>query len=284
MLHDEESVGRAPAGPLIRRQTIWTRVTHWLWTLCLFFLLLSGLQIFNAHPTLYLGQESGFGYDNAVFSIDAVDSATGPRGRVWLLGHSFDTTGILGVSGPADTPQFRGFPPALTIPSYQDLATGRVIHFFFAWLLVATLLVWLAAGLIGGHIARDLLPTTKDIADLPRDVADHARLRFHRRARYNVLQKLSYAAVLFVLVPLMILTGLAMSPGMDAAWPLLIEVFGGRQTARTIHFLVMTMLVLFFVVHILMVLAAGSLNELRSMTSGWYRIDPEPDPVPESKR
>ena len=111
-----------------------------------------------------------------------------------------------------------------------------------------------------------------------------ARLRFHRRARYNVLQKLSYAAVLLVLMPLMILTGLAMSPGMNAAWPLLLEVFGGRQTARTIHFLVMAMLVLFFVVHILMVLAAGPLNELRSMTSGWYRIDPEPVPAPESKR
>jgi thiosulfate reductase cytochrome b subunit len=283
MLQDNEAIGRVPAGPLIRRQTIWTRLTHWLWTLCLFFLLLSGLQIFNAHPALYIGQESGFGYDNAVFTIDAVDTPEGPRGRVALLGHSFDTTGILGVSGSADAPQFRGFPPALTIPSYQDLATGRVVHFFFAWILVATLLVWLASGLIGGHIARDLLPTAKDVAGLPRDVAEHARLRFHRRARYNVLQKLSYATVLFVLIPLMIATGLAMSPGMDAVWPLLLDVFGGRQTARSIHFLIMTMLVLFFLVHILMVLAAGPVNELRSMTSGWYRIDPEPDATPESK-
>jgi len=269
-------------GPLIRRQSIWTRVTHWTWAIWLFFLLLSGLQIFNAHPALYIGQESGFAYDNAVLRMDAVDRH-GPRGQTTIFGRSFDTTGLFGLSGPADHPRVRGFPAALTIPSYQDLATGRVIHFFFAWLLVATLLVWLCAGLISGHIRRDLVPTGRDLAHLPRDVAAHARLRFHHGRGYNVLQKLSYGAVLFVLLPLMVLTGLAMSPGMDAVWPWLLEVFGGRQTARSIHFLGMTLLVLFFIVHILMVLAAGPINELRSMISGWYRIDPEPGLKPEIK-
>jgi thiosulfate reductase cytochrome b subunit len=156
------------------------------------------------------------------------------------------------------------------------LATGRVVHFFFAWLLVATLLVWLCAGLLNGHIRRDLAPTTADLSNLPRDVTEHARFRFHHGRNYNVLQKLAYCAVFFALLPLMILTGLAMSPGMDAAWPWLIELFGGRQTARTVHFLTMALLVLFFVVHISMVLAAGPLNELRSMITGWYRIDREP--------
>ncbi|MFC7396908.1 cytochrome b/b6 domain-containing protein [Chelatococcus sp. GCM10030263] len=282
-MHDNRGIRAKLSGPLIYRQSVWTRITHWLWAICLFFLLLSGLQIFNAHPALNIGQESGFGYDNAILHFDAIDTPDGPRGRTTVFGHSFDTTGIFGLSGPADNPSFRGFPAALTIPSYQDLATGRVVHFFFAWLLVGTLLVWLIAGLVNGHIRRDLAPTGKDIANLPRDVADHARFRFHHTRDYNVLQKFAYCGVLFVLLPLMILTGLTMSPGMDAAWPWLLDLFGGRQTARTIHFLVMTLLVLFFVVHILMVVAAGPLNELRSMITGWYRADPEPAPEPEMK-
>jgi thiosulfate reductase cytochrome b subunit len=287
--HDAEVAGGPPlaAGPrtggLIYRQSIWTRATHWIWAVCLFFLLFSGLQIFNAHPTLYIGQQSGFGFDNAVLKMGAVNTPAGPRGRTTLFGHTFDTSGVFGMSGPEDSPEFRGMPAALTIPSYRDLATGRVVHFFFAWLLVGTLFVWLCAGFANGHIRRDLAPTGKDIANLPRDVADHARLRFHHRRSYNVLQKLSYGSVLFVLLPLMVLTGLTMSPGMDAAWPWLLEIFGGRQTARTIHFVVMLLLVIFFVVHLLMVLLAGPLNELRSMITGWYRTDPDPTPTPDTE-
>jgi thiosulfate reductase cytochrome b subunit len=287
MVADSQAAGTARsaesvrAGPLIYRQSIWTRVTHWVWAVCLFFLLFSGLQIFNAHPVLYIGQQSGFGFDNAVLIMGAIDTPEGVRGRTTIFGQSFDTTGVFGVSGPAANPQFRGFPEALTIPSNQDLATGRVVHFFFAWLLVATLLVWLCAGLFNGHIRRDLVPTRKDLANLPRDIADHARFRFHHGHSYNVLQKLSYSAVLFVLLPIMILTGLTMSPGMDAAWPWLLDLFGGRQSARTIHFVVMLLLVLFFAVHIFMVLAAGPINELRSMITGWYRTDAQPTRAPE---
>lgn len=271
------------SGPLIYRQSIWTRVTHWVWAVSLFFLLFSGLQIFNAHPALYLGEQSGFGFDNAVLRIGAIDTPEGVRGRTTIFGQSFDTTGVFGVSGPVDNPEFRGFPEALTIPSYQDLATGRVVHFFFAWLLIATLLVWLVAGLVNGHIRRDLAPTRRDLVNLPRDLADHLRFRFRHGHSYNVLQKLSYAGVLFVLLPLMILSGLTMSPGMDAAWPWLLDLFGGRQTARTIHFVVMVLLVLFFAVHIFMVLAAGPINELRSMITGWYRTDPQTHREPEAK-
>jgi thiosulfate reductase cytochrome b subunit len=284
MLQDTQLAGTAPiarnarAGPVIYRQSVWTRVTHWIWAVCLFFLLFSGLQIFNAHPTLYIGEQSGFGFDNAVLSMDAVNSPAGPRGRTTILGYTFDTTGVFGMSGTEGNPQFRGMPAALTIPSYRDLATGRVVHFFFAWLLVGTLFVWLCAGLVNGHIRRDLAPTVRDITNLPRDVADHARFRFHHGRSYNVLQKLSYGVVLFVLLPLMVLTGITMSPGMDAAWPWLLEIFGGRQTARTIHFVVMLLLVSFFVIHILMVLLAGPINELRSMITGWYRADPEQGP------
>jgi len=261
--------GGAALGPLVYRQTGWTRLTHWIWAICLFFLLFSGLQIFNAHPMLQLGQESGFDYDNAILEIGARDGSAGPQGFLRVLGHEFDTTGVLGVSG--DTVQ--AFPPAVTIPSYYSLATGRIVHFLFAWILVGTLLVWFVAGLATGHVRRDLLIGGADLRALPRDILDHARLRFHHGRQYNVLQKLAYGSVLFVALPLMILTGLTMSPGFNAVAPWLLDLFGGRQTARTIHFLMMLGLVGFFVVHMLMILVAGPLNELRSIVTGWYRVD-----------
>ncbi|WP_338720551.1 cytochrome b/b6 domain-containing protein [Devosia sp. XK-2] len=261
-------------GPLVYRQSIWTRVTHWVWAICLFFLLLSGLQIFNAHPNLYIGQQSGFEFDNAILRIGAVNTPEGPRGRTTLFGREFDTTGVLGMSGPAANPSFVGFPGAVTIPSFRDLATGRVVHFFFGWIFVAALFVWFLASFVNGHLRRDILPRSTDITGLPRDALEHARLRLHHGRSYTPLQKLSYFVVFFVLFPLIILTGLTMSPGMDAAWPWLLDIFGGRQTARTIHFTVMALLVLFFIVHIVMVLLAGPLNELRSMITGWYRASP----------
>ncbi len=261
-------------GPLVYRQRVMTRITHWLWAISLFFLLLTGLQIFNAHPALYVGKESGFEYANAILRIGAVETAAGLRGTTTLGGLEFDTTGALGVSG-AD--EVRAFPAWATIPSSRSLATGRVIHFFFAWILVITLAVWTVASLWNRHI-RELIPTSADLRGLPRDIADHARLRFHHTARYNVLQKLAYAGVLFVLLPLMILTGLSMSPSFNATAPWLLDVFGGRQTARTIHFVVMVLLVGFFVIHMAMILAAGPINELRSIITGWYRIDPAKEP------
>lgn len=226
-------------GPLIYRQKRVTRVTHWIWAICLFFLLFSGLQIFNAHPVLHLGKESGFDYDNAIL-----------------------------VS--------QGVPGALTMPSGRSLATGRVIHFFAAWVLVGTLVVWGVASLLNGHL-RALIPSGADLRGLPGDVANHLRLRFQHAREYNVLQKLAYAGVLFVVLPLMIATGLTMSPAFNAVAPWLLDVFGGRQTARTIHFALMLALVAFFVVHMVMILAAGPINEIRSIVTGWYRTDGGPD-------
>ena len=243
-------------GRLVRRHGVATRVAHWVWAVAMFFLLLSGLQIFNAHPALYLGDQTGFEFDNAVLRIGAVDG----RGVTEVLGVSFDTTGFLGGE--------QAFPAALTIPSTRDLATGRVVHFFFAWVLVGSLVLWLLAGRV-----RALWPSSADLRGLPQDAVDHARLRFHRRERYGALQKLAYAGVLFVALPLMVATGLAMSPGMNAALPWLPEVLGGRQTARTIHFVTMLALVGFFAVHMAMILLAGPINELRAMVTGWYRQD-----------
>ena len=260
-----------PTGPLVYRQRLITRITHWVWAVSLFFLMLTGLQIFNAHPSLHIGKEAGFQYDNAILEIGARQDGDTLVGVTRLFGAEFDTTGVLGVSNGEP----RAIPAALTIPSYQSLATGRAIHFFFAWALVGTLALWLAASALNGHF-RQLLPTLSDLRALPRDIADHARLRFHHGASYGVLQKLAYASVLFLALPLMILTGLSMSPGFNAAAPWLLELFQGRQTARTIHFLTMLALLGFFAVHMAMILLAGPLNEMRSILTGWYRTDEAP--------
>lgn len=258
-------------GKLIYRQSIWTRITHWAWAIALFFLLLSGLQIFNAHPNLYIGNESGFQYDNAILRIGAENTPEGPRGFTTIFGSKFDTTGVLGWSG--NPPRPIGFPSWATMPSYYDLGTARVVHFFFAWMFAIAIILWLLASLINRHAWRDLIPRGKDLRALPRDVIDHIKLRFHHTREYGALQKLTYAGVLFVLFPLMIATGLAMSPGANAILPWLPDLLGGRQTARTIHFIVMLLLLGFFVIHIAMILLAGPLNELRSIITGWYRID-----------
>lgn len=257
-----------PNGPLIYRQRFLTRVTHWIWTICLFFLMLTGLQIFNAFPSLHIGAESGFDYDNAIIAIGAEEVDGSIRGITRVFGARFDTTGLLGVSNG----EARAFPAALTIPSTQSLATGRVIHFFFAWVLVITLGVWIVGSALNGHL-RQVLPSLSDLRALPRDLADHARLRFSHGASYGALQKLAYAAVLFVALPLMILTGLTLSPGANAAAPWLLELFQGRQTARTLHFLTMLALLGFLAVHMMMILLAGPFNEMRSILTGWYRAD-----------
>lgn len=262
-------------GELVYKQRLATRITHWLWAICLFFLLLSGLQIFMARPDLYIGAQSGFAFDNSFLTIGAAFEGASMRGFTELFGYRFDTTGWLGAIWVDGNLEAKTFPGWLTIPSYRDLGSGRVVHLFFAWALVGTLVAWLLASLLNGHLRRDLLPGRGDLRHLGRDLAAHARLQLSRERDYSPLQKLAYAGVLLVALPLMILTGLVMSPGMNAFAPWLVDVFGGRQTARTVHFLLMLALVAFFVVHIVMVLLAGPWNELRSIVTGWYRTDPE---------
>lgn len=227
---------------LIKRQSPATRLTHWIWALCVFILLGSGLQIFNAHPVLYIGDQSGFGFANAVLALDGKP---------------------------------RAFPAWATIPSGTDLATGRVIHFFFAWVLLVTLVLWYIAGLVSGHLKNDLWPRQADFREFGCDLRYHLRLKFRHHRRYGPLQKFSYAAVLFGVFPLIFATGLAMSPGMNAAFPWLPTALGGRQTARTLHFVLAFGLVGFVAVHLAMVALAGPLNQMRSMITGWYRIDEE---------
>jgi thiosulfate reductase cytochrome b subunit len=257
----------------IRRHSVWVRVTHWINAGCLLILLMSGLQIFNAHPALYWGQASAF--DHPVLALTATSSdESGIRGVTRLFGHAFDTTGVLGASpGSGGVMQVRGFPAWLTVPSYQDLATGRRWHFFFAWLLVFNGAAYLLYSVASRHLTRDLLPTRPQLRLIGHTIWEHLLLRFPRgddARHYNVLQKLAYLIVALVLLPLMVLTGLTMSPGIDAAFPELLTLFGGRQSARTIHFLAASGLVLFVIVHVAMVLLSGAWNNLRSMITGSY--------------
>ena len=274
----------AEADPkLVYRQSGLTRLTHWVWAVTMFFMLVSGLQIFNARPNLYIGLQSGFGFQNSILDITAINTPTGAQGQTKLFGQTFNTTGWLGMSGDPDNPDFVAFPAWSTIPSYRDLATGRVVHFFFAWILVGTLAIWLIQALASGHLWRDIILKPRDIRGLPQDIIDHIRLRFTHGKSYTPLQKVAYFGVFVVAFPLIILTGLTMSPGMDAAWPWLLDLFGGRQTARTIHFITMLAFVLFFVVHIIMVVLAGPINELRSMITGYYKTNVEHDSNGEAK-
>lgn len=264
-------------GTVVYRHRLVTRITHWINAVAITFLILSGLQIFNAHPALYVGQASDF--DAPVLAMTArIDPDGKPIGETTVLGATFETTGFLGLSTTAGRQEPRGFPAWLTVPSYRDLATGRRWHFFFAWVFVITGLVYLVASLINRHVTRDLIPRGRDLRSLGRSIAEHVRLRFHHTRDYNVLQKLTYAGLIFVVLPLVVLTGLTMSPGMNAAFPWLVELFGGRQTARTLHFVCATFIVLFIAIHLAMVLVSGVGNNLRSMITGRYRIDPTETP------
>jgi thiosulfate reductase cytochrome b subunit len=273
---DTSSKPAASTRTLIRRHSLTVRLSHWLNVLCMTVLLISGLQIFNAHPSLYWGQ---YGADNdpSIIAMEAVEDGDTAKGVTRIGSLSFDTTGVLGVSNVDGEPTARGFPAWATLPSYQDLAAGRRWHFFFAWLFVINGLIYLAYGIFARHFRRDLFPARHELtpAHLGHEIADHARLRFPKgeaARHYNALQKLTYLLVIFVLLPLMIATGLTMSPGFNAAAPWLLDVFGGRQSARTLHFITATALVGFVVVHVAMVLVSGVFNNMRSMITGRYAI------------
>ncbi|MBU1374546.1 MAG: cytochrome b/b6 domain-containing protein [Alphaproteobacteria bacterium] len=257
----------------VYRHPVLVRATHWVNALCLLVLLLSGLQILNAHPAFYWGEVARFAHPIA--AIDAVPRADGElRGRMTVAGATFDTTGVLGASkSGGEQLQARAFPSWLTLPGYLDLGAGRRWHFFFAWALVINGLIYAAFALASGRIRGLIWPSLGDLRGIVRDIWDHLRLRFaHGDAGYNVLQKLAYAAVIFGLLPLMLLTGLVMSPAVYARLPILGDLLGGRQSARTLHFLAASGLVSFVVVHLAMVVAAGPVNEIRSMITGWFVI------------
>jgi thiosulfate reductase cytochrome b subunit len=263
----------APVVERIYRHRLPVRISHWLNVPILIILIMSGLQIFNAHPALYWGDRSD--RDQSLFSIRPVQTESGEmRGITTILGYKFDTTGVLGYSEGSR----RAFPAWATIPSAKFLAMGRQWHLFFAWLLVINGLLFMTYALISRHVTRDLAPTGKDLRGIGKAVKDHLALRHptgEKANRYNVLQKLAYVVILLVVAPLIILTGLTMSPMIDTAFPWLLTIFGGRQGARTIHFIACFSFVGFIVVHVVEVILTGFFNNIRSMVTGWFVVKHE---------
>jgi thiosulfate reductase cytochrome b subunit len=249
---------------------------HWVNVLALLVLLMSGLQIFNAHPALYWGKSSYTGRP-PVLQMLAEQTADGRDiGVTQVLGRTIHTTGLFGLSKDTDGELAeRGFPSWITLPSTQWLAMARRWHFFFEWVFVLNGLLYIGYSLWSRHLANDLTPTRRDWRSIGRSVLDHLRFRHpagEAAKHYNVLQKITYLSVIFGLLPFMIVMGFAMSPRLDSLWPGWVDVFGGRQSARTLHFLTALLIVLFVLIHVFEVIVSGLWNNLRSMITGRYEV------------
>ena len=236
--HARGSAIAQPHALRVPRHSAVVRITHWLSAISFIALVLSGITILLAHPRLYWGE-----------------------------------TGAVGTPSLIDLP----LPFVLEVPIRGP---GRYLHFLAAWICVFTGLLYVLNGFFSRHFRRDLLPSTSDLRlkHLVRVLSDH--LRFRRPApddalTYNVLQRLTYLAVIFILLPLMIWTGLAMSPAITSVFPYVVTVFGGQQSARTIHFFVANLLVLFFVMHVVMICRAGFSARVRAMITGHVAVRKE---------
>jgi len=260
---------------LYRRHALPVRIMHWINVVALTLMFMSGLQIFNAHPALYWGESSYAGRGPWLVIGAREDPQGNPMGYARIAGREFTTTGVLGLSTDDGRMYAQGFPSWLTVPSHQWLAMARSWHFFFAWVFLINGLCYVAYTLATRHFRRDLLPTRADIRGIGASIADHLRFRHptgEAAKRYNVLQKSAYVTVIFVLLPLIVLMGFGMSPRLDTLFGGWVDWFGGRQSARSIHFLVAWGLVAFVLVHVFEVIVTGVWNNLRSMVTGRYRV------------
>ena len=250
----------------IYRHPLAVRITHWVTALALFILAMSGMQIFNAHPALYASDASRF--DAPLLAIQGMETTDGPEGWLQIGSHRIFTTHVLGYGPDGQGGEgIRAFPSWATIPGYQDLADGRRWHLFFAWVFGLCALVY-ARWAIG------LWPSKADLRALPAALKAHILpWRVKAQATLNPMQKLTYFLVVFIVAPIVILSGLALGPSVDAWAPWLPALFGGRQFARIWHFAAMIALMGFFVIHIVMVVLTGVWNNLRSMLSGWLVVE-----------
>ncbi|HEY5321579.1 MAG TPA: cytochrome b/b6 domain-containing protein, partial [Caldimonas sp.] len=263
----------AVAARRIYRHRLPVRLMHWINVVCLTILLGSGLNIFNAHPALYWGDDSVT--VKPWLSMRAENTPAGPVGKTRFAGTDFTTTGVLGLSEVDGRPAGRAFPSWATIPGPQWLAMARHWHLFFAWLFVINGVAYVLYTIFSRHLTRDLVPTRVELKNMGRSIVDHLKLRHptgDAATRYNVLQSLTYLIVIFGLLPLVVIAGTAMSPRIDAVFTGWVDLLGGRQSARSLHFLAALGLVIFVVVHVVEVVIAGVWNEMRSMITGWYRV------------
>jgi thiosulfate reductase cytochrome b subunit len=223
------------------RHPFFVRATHWLTTLAVLALLVSGVEVLLSHPRFYWG-ETGNVEETPLFVIPVPASRSSvPTGYDYVL------------------PDQNGW--------------SRYLHFQSAWLLAFSGLAYFVAGLGSGHFRKNLVPASADLKwpALGRSIAEHVRFAAASVGdpwSYNPLQRIAYLAVIFVLVPLVIWTGLAMSPGFTAIWPATVTLLGGKQSARTLHFVISVALTLFLFVHLAMLVLAGFTSRLRAMITG----------------
>ena len=251
------------------------RVMHWINVICFFVLLMSGLNIFNANSSLFWGKSSYNGTAPLLQIKGKITEQGEMIGTTTVLGRSFNTSGVLGASITNGNPTVRAFPSWMTIPDRKWLAMARLWHFFFAWVFVINGLLYIIYSVRSRHLARDLAPTPHDWRTIGQSIKDHIRFKHptgEAAKRYNVLQKLAYLVVIFVLLPMVILMGLAMSPMVNTVITGWVDWFGGRQSARTLHFIVAWALVAFVFIHVFEVIITGLWNNVRSMITGRYEI------------
>jgi thiosulfate reductase cytochrome b subunit len=237
-----------PTTTVTSRHSALVRVTHWITTLCFLALLVSGVEIVISHPRFYWG-ETGNDLTPPLFKLPIPASrALVPTGYGYVL------------------PDQNGW--------------SRYLHFQSAWVVVLTGLLYVIFSLFTGHLRKNLLPGKTDLSWRAFSTTIAGHLRFERPSEaeawsYNLLQRLTYIFVIFVLFPLVIWTGLAMSPAFVSAVPVTVTLLGGQQSARTIHFFVSLALLLFVLVHVVMVCLAGFRSRMRAMITGRAGTDME---------
>ena len=260
-------------GDRIYRHTIAARATHWLWTLAMLVLVMSGLQIFNAAPYLDASDQSN--PQRRVLAFGAHQNANDqPVGTMTIFGRTFTTTHLFGYTDNGQGGESaRAFPASITLPGVQNLADGRLWHLFFGWALTLAIVGYLVSAAVRNDL-RELVLRPSDLPKLLPMQLYYLRLRPEPppHGKYNPLQKAAYTVVLFAFIPLIILTGLALSPGIDAIAGPLTWILGGRQFARTWHFTLMSILIAYFAVHMVLVFSTGPINNIRSMITGWYKL------------
>lgn len=245
------------ASPPGRGHALWVRLWHWGLAAVVLTLAYSGIVILMAHPRLY------WGWTGNDLTRPLIEFPLGPNYKHggWRAPIAF----FGDPNGPVTRDR--------TFEIFNQNGWARSLHFLLAWLLVTALAVFAALSLITGHLRRDLMPTGEELAPkaLWRDVREHLAMRItpvRGGPHYGVLQKLAYLGVLGLALPLMVLTGLSMSPAVAAAWPGLPALFGGMQSARTLHFAGLSLIVLFVIAHLVMVVLSGLGRQIRAMTWG----------------
>jgi thiosulfate reductase cytochrome b subunit len=234
----------------------WVKMTHWAGTIAFLLLLITGFEILMVHPRLYWGNV-GNDLTKPLFELPV---SRNYHHAGWEQSQPFYSYAGSPVSA------------SRTYDIFNENGWGRSLHFLSGWILVITGVIYLVTAIFSGHVSRNLLPRGKELTSWTflKDIADHVRMKieFVKGPQYGLLQKISYIVVLFFLLPVIVLTGLTMSPAITAAYPFLLIIFFGAQSARTIHFFAAVLLVLFLLVHVVMIIRSGFKQHMRAMTFG----------------